>query len=260
MADSYSTVYRIGLLDDLHNYFPELLYNIESFQTVQDVLQYIRTRTTRRFNIFDNAMREYTNRTRGPFLNPQNVVHRYADSLPLPQAQPPQGQPPQVQQPRAQQPRAQQPRAQQAQPQPLHSTSNSDYTSILLPLISSIESVTLLREPRIARPRVVYEDVIVHATQEVIDQTTRQTTLIVDAEENCSVCQDQMKKDESVRTLGCNHVFHKACIDPWLLTRSVLCPTCRHDIRDDMPNDELDDYDDMLPSELINSLFARRRF
>ena len=230
MADSYSTVYRIGLLDDLHNYFPELLYNIESFQTVQDVLQYIRTRTTRRFNTFDNAMREYTNRTRDPFLNPQNVVHRYTDPLP------------------------------QAEAQQLHSTSNSDYTRILLPLISSIESVRLLREPGVARPRVVYEDVIVHATQEVIDQTTTQTTLIVDAEGNCSVCQDQMKKDEIVRTLGCTHVFHKTCVDPWLLSRSVLCPTCRHDIREDMPNDEFDDYDDMLPSELINTLFARRRF
>jgi hypothetical protein len=249
MADSYSRVYRIGLLDDLHNYVPELLYNIESFHSVQDVLQYIRTRTTRRFNIFDNAMREYTNRSREPFLNPQNVVHRYTDPL----AQPTLAQP---RQPSLVDPSLAQPRQSFAQ---------ADYTSILIPLISS------LGEPRVARPRVVYEDVIVHASHEIIDQTSRETTLLVDAEGNCSVCQDQMKKDESVRTLnGCAHTFHKACIDPWLLNRSVLCPTCRHDIREDMPQpprvsepaeeDEIDDYDENLPANFINSLFARRHF
>ena len=250
MADSYSRVYRIGLLDDLHNYFPELLYNIESFQTVQDVLQYIRTRTTRRFNIFDNAMREYTNRnqTREPFINPQNVVHRYTDPL---------GQP-SFSQPSFSQPSFSQPI------QARQSFAQADYTSILIPLISS------LGEPRIARPRVFYEDVVVHASEEIINQTTTQTTLIVDAEENCSVCQDQMKKDDSVRALRCTHIFHTSCIDPWLLNRSVLCPTCRHDIREDLPlpprasqsleEDEIDDYDDNLPANFINSLFARRHF
>jgi len=236
MADSYFRVYRIGLLDDLHNYFPELLYNIESFHTVQDVLQYIRTRTTRRFNIFDNAMREYTNRSREPFINPQNIVHRYTDPL-----------------------------AQPSFAEPRQSFTQADYTSILIPLISS------LGEPRVARPRVFYEDVIVHASREIIDQTSREMILLVDAEGNCSVCQDQMKMDESVRTLnGCAHTFHKACIDPWLLNRSVLCPTCRHDIREDMPQpprvsepaeeEEVDDYDDNLPANFINSLFARRHF
>ena len=36
-----------------------------------------------------------------------------------------------------------------------------------------------------------------------------------------------------IRTLtACSHEFHISCIDNWLLNRSVICPTCRHDIRD----------------------------
>jgi hypothetical protein len=107
--------------------------------------------------------------------------------------------------------------------------------SILFPLINDLESLSYLTETRTTRRGVTYEDVIVHASRETIDQTTTQTILTEDAEGNCSICQDQLKKDESVRTLsGCGHMFHVQCIDPWLLTRSVLCPTCRHDIRGEL--------------------------
>ena len=37
----YDPYYGIGLLDDMHNYFPDLLYNPLRFNNVQDVLNYI---------------------------------------------------------------------------------------------------------------------------------------------------------------------------------------------------------------------------
>jgi hypothetical protein len=40
-ASNYETLYGVGLLDDVHNYFPALLYDSDSFRTVQDVLQYV---------------------------------------------------------------------------------------------------------------------------------------------------------------------------------------------------------------------------
>jgi len=41
-----------------------------------------------------------------------------------------------------------------------------------------------------------------------------------------------MRQGEIIRKLNtCQHEFHKECIDNWLLRRSVLCPVCRHDIR-----------------------------
>jgi hypothetical protein len=51
----YESYYGIGLLDDMHNYFPDLLYNIGRFRDVQDVLTYIRSTTQYRFDRFTIA-------------------------------------------------------------------------------------------------------------------------------------------------------------------------------------------------------------
>jgi hypothetical protein len=47
----------------------------------------------------------------------------------------------------------------------------------------------------------------------------------------CAVCQNQYKKDDSYRTLFCNHNFHTHCIDKWFEDH-VTCPMCRSDMRD----------------------------
>jgi hypothetical protein len=40
----------------------------------------------------------------------------------------------------------------------------------------------------------------------------------------CSVCTEDFTKGEDVRVLPCNHKYHPACIDPWLLNVSGTCP------------------------------------
>ena len=60
MAYSAESVYGVQLLDDLHNYFPELLYNSGRFQNVQDVLQYITSVTRRRFDLFSYGREVYS--------------------------------------------------------------------------------------------------------------------------------------------------------------------------------------------------------
>ncbi|XP_065585787.1 LOW QUALITY PROTEIN: E3 ubiquitin-protein ligase RNF128 [Cyrtonyx montezumae] len=47
--------------------------------------------------------------------------------------------------------------------------------------------------------------------------------------DTCVVCIDLYKPDEVVRILACNHVFHKNCVDPWLLEHRT-CPLCKCDI------------------------------
>ncbi|PBP28124.1 ring finger domain protein [Diplocarpon rosae] len=47
----------------------------------------------------------------------------------------------------------------------------------------------------------------------------------------CSICTDDFNTGEDVRVLPCNHKYHPACIDPWLLNVSGTCPLCRHDLR-----------------------------
>jgi len=43
----------------------------------------------------------------------------------------------------------------------------------------------------------------------------------------CSICVEDFVKGEDIRVLPCNHKFHPACIDPWLLNISGTCPLCR---------------------------------
>mmetsp|Transcript_109243 Transcript_109243/g.189539 ORF Transcript_109243/g.189539 Transcript_109243/m.189539 type:complete len:259 (-) Transcript_109243:8-784(-) len=49
--------------------------------------------------------------------------------------------------------------------------------------------------------------------------------------DQCVICLDTMMKGDHARLLpSCGHVFHRACIDLWLL-RSTKCPLCNADTR-----------------------------
>ena len=52
----------------------------------------------------------------------------------------------------------------------------------------------------------------------------------IDSDDMCSICLINFKKNTSVRTLVCNHVFHKHCIELWLL-KNWRCPNCNWDPR-----------------------------
>ncbi|XP_072519583.1 RING finger protein 148 [Salminus brasiliensis] len=61
-------------------------------------------------------------------------------------------------------------------------------------------------------------------------RTLRRTDPEVEAEENsCAVCIDSFRRGDIVTTLPCSHIFHKTCIEPWLLEHHT-CPMCKYDI------------------------------
>ena len=45
----------------------------------------------------------------------------------------------------------------------------------------------------------------------------------------CSVCLDEYTAGEEIRVLNCRHVFHKSCIDNWIMLNRT-CPICRAEI------------------------------
>jgi hypothetical protein len=221
-------VYDVGLLDDLHNYFPGLLYEPGRFRTVSEVLAYIRENASRRFNLFDYGTRQYQQQnSRNRNSIPQNSVSRtpivstWEPPVPL---------------------------AQQPHHLEFDLTSAVDI-AILAPLLRSINRISELRPPAhtpITQPVIrsqagnrfanLFQDIVVHASQELIDTASSMRTLLMDLEESCSICQDRMRQGENIRKLNaCQHEFHGGCIDNWLLNRSVICPVCRHDIRDPTP-------------------------
>jgi hypothetical protein len=216
MADRYERVYDVGLLDDLHNYFPGLLYEPDRFRTVSDVLGYVRENASRRFNLFDYGARQYQQQnTRVPqntFTRQTPVVNRWTPPAPV------------------------------APPSRYEFDLTSEVDlAILAPLLRSLDRLAV---PVIPAQRAnganrfagMFQDIIVHASQELIDNGSNIRTLLMDLEESCSICQDRMRQGENIRRLNaCQHEFHGTCVDNWFLQRSVLCPVCRHDIRDPTP-------------------------
>jgi len=47
--------------------------------------------------------------------------------------------------------------------------------------------------------------------------------------EDCSICLDTLKRNDTVIQLDCDHLFHKACIKQWFNTKvNKNCPLCRN--------------------------------
>jgi len=47
--------------------------------------------------------------------------------------------------------------------------------------------------------------------------------------EDCSICLDTLKRNDTVIQLDCDHLFHKACIKQWFNTKvNKDCPLCRN--------------------------------
>ena len=52
-----------------------------------------------------------------------------------------------------------------------------------------------------------------------------------DQSQCCAICLDDYVANATpVRHLPCNHIFHPHCIDPFLQTRSSLCPLCKRSV------------------------------
>lgn len=87
-----------------------------------------------------------------------------------------------------------------------------------------------------------FEDVHVTPTAQEIENGS---VLIEHAEiqndTNCSICQEHGLVGPW-RKLHCRHIFHKECIDHWF-SQNVHCPVCRADIRDiESTDDEADSH------------------
>ena len=193
---TYQTIYGVSLLDDIHNYFPALLYDQGRFQNITEVFAYVRHIMNTRFNLYS-----------------------YGSSLSQPV-----------------QPRPTMPPPARDEEDILSSMAT---VNLLLNLINpvrnpSIDFIPASRLPRAGRVTAadIWAPVIVAPSREIIAAHT-QVIPGSDLPSNtvCTVCQDIISQTESCRKLTvCNHVYHMTCIDQWF-TRSVFCPTCRHDIR-----------------------------
>ncbi|KFO87465.1 E3 ubiquitin-protein ligase RNF128, partial [Buceros rhinoceros silvestris] len=90
------------------------------------------------------------------------------------------------------------------------------------------------RRLRIARAQSKNQRQLKARAKKAIEQLQLRTLKQGDKEtgpdgDTCVVCIELYKPNEVVRILTCNHLFHKSCIDPWLLEHRT-CPMCKCDI------------------------------
>uniref|UniRef100_UPI00358EB315 RING finger protein 150-like n=1 Tax=Myxine glutinosa TaxID=7769 RepID=UPI00358EB315 len=76
--------------------------------------------------------------------------------------------------------------------------------------------------------------------------------------DNCAVCIEVYKLSDVVRILPCKHLFHKACVDPWLLDHRT-CPMCKLNILKalGLPSSP-DETDDGSPPTMAVSVAVNR--
>ena len=71
------------------------------------------------------------------------------------------------------------------------------------------------------------EDHVVKTTLETINKHSNIIVNDKKDDQRCVICLKNIKKNEIVRELKCNHSFHIKCIDRWLETNKY-CPICKY--------------------------------
>jgi hypothetical protein len=232
-------IYSVQLLNDLHNWFPDILYQPHRFQNVQDILTYIRFVANqnpylRGQAIYNSQMYHGSYSTDYSAFSAQRASSSSSSSSSSSGPFRPIG------------PIG--PRRSSLYTVPDSSASNVSVSNISVsnvsaPDVSIPESLlsnfiqqliagTDGTEFSLFSVDIAPENVVIAPTAQQIANATVLTTAIVDHDDNCAICQDELVRDQELRTIQhCSHIFHKTCIDTWF-QRNVRCPTCRFDIRE----------------------------
>jgi len=234
--ESSTSNFTIKLVEDLHTYFPDLLYNSERFVNVQDVLGYIQQRTREHYNVFDRRRQEHrsnTDNSSNVVVEPVQRPSPVTQPAPAPAPTLPPTTPryittdlPPVPNVRV---RATSPVLRYFGGRPQNSLFNifGGTSRNLLDEFGGGDLLSTLLNNTLMDP------VIIHPTEA---QIAAATTLIdssgISTDTVCSICQEDMEDGAPFRRINaCHHIFHQSCIDTWF-RQSVTCPTCRNDIRD----------------------------
>lgn len=218
----YEHVYGVPLLDDIHNYFPALLYDHGRFLNLTHVFHYIRTQMNNRFNLYSYGASQYAQSTQqsSPFSssgvrgasNPLHPSSSWFPSNPTPST----SDMPNI------------------RIHPIDPDDTTTTTNLLLSLLGIGSGIIPLPSMQPIRRQAAnpWSPVLIRPSPEIL---TSNTQLLMGSStppnSSCSICQDSITPTDSCRKLiPCSHIYHRICIDQWF-ERSVHCPTCRHDIR-----------------------------
>lgn len=226
-------IYSVQLLNDLHTYFPELLYNFRRFQNVQDVLGYVRA--VSEISPYERGLQQYRMRQRARqgvmpvnrFTNISNpIIPGTSTVLPSTSSDT------FIQSTTA---------TSNLSSIPTRIRLNTDRTNVMDSFLGGLSiilgsangGIMTMNEQAVEEQLQSFlsQSVPVYPTAREIENASTTFITTEQQDNNCAICQDVIESNQSVRCLTyCNHHFHQICIDTWL-QRNVHCPSCRHDIR-----------------------------
>lgn len=229
---AYQVVYGVGLLDDVHNYFPALLYDQGRFQNITNVFSYVRSQLNNRFNLYAYGARLSQAQAQGQAqpssFSPAPVYTTTTTPPPFVRSV----------------------RGGGGAASDNEVMASASFLLNMLNLGLEGESgFTPLRAGTFGggagggtggtgggiwaafrAPVIVAPSTAVLASNTSILNASDVSNNLVGVV--CTICQDTVVPTDLCRRLNaCQHVYHKACIDEWF-TRSVFCPSCRHDVRE----------------------------
>ena len=221
-SSKMSNPYPSALLNEIHAYFPALLYDSERFNTIQHVMGYVNTQMRRNFDIFSTNREAYLSRE---YATPVRQTRQRASSPPPQRRQRQRTQDIPVTQP----------------PIPTDDMIDDDMLADdgpLAPMLTNWLTNILMQPPGLGRQYTYplnittwLEPISVRPSPEVLSTNTTISVLENTMESPCVICQDSIEQGATVRKIiSCGHIFHQICIDTWFQTH-VQCPTCRHDVR-----------------------------
>jgi len=214
-----SSPYSISLLNDLHNHFPDLLYQPQRFRNVTDVLNYIIQVANR--NPYEHERQSYERRRepavepparRSNPLSPADEFYRIIHGAALP--------------PDNEVFLTSTVPARSRAPTVLGRSMLSNNDNLISNVIGSLFGGGSNLQS------FLDQTVPVRASADIIYHMTTLTPAPQQMSDNCAICQDPIEEGQQMRILNyCTHSFHATCIDTWFESH-VTCPTCRHDIRE----------------------------
>ena len=193
---------NIQLLNDLHNYFPEILYGTR-FQNY-GLVQYIREVVSQRFNLFSSAQNTYQQNLQQNLQQNHQQIYRITTAS--------------------------------------NSMDEYHHTpireGISVPINSFVNLLQTMLDTSNLSPISEDENHMINNLQPVnvrptLNQIENASSIVelTSSQSICAICQEHMLPNQTIRRLNqCRHIFHNSCIMTAFNT-SVRCPNCRHDIR-----------------------------
>jgi hypothetical protein len=254
----YERVYEVGLLDDLHNFFPALLYQPTRFDSVRDVLEYVIQQTQDHFNLFNRGFRNYradfqpgVRRTAGGGATVDVAVNETVHITPI-MTRAVGTAPPATTTTTAPPPTA------TTAPPPQFGVGFGVFDQDDTALLQGVQGLLNLMGGGLGGvgggiglngllnvggaggiiPQNLTPVIVAPTIDQIAAATEIRMASTADETINCSVCQESVVDGQALRSINhCGHTFHRNCIDTWFRT-SVRCPVCRHDIRETADPDE----------------------